>query len=208
MVELFHRSAADMRKKIVILFGHPDKTEGTCCGLADAYEAAAREAGHTVTRFNVGDMHFDPILHAGYRVIQELEPELLYFQKSVTECDHLIVFYPNWWCTMPALLKGLFDRVWLPGFAFRFRKDRIGKALGLWERLMKGKTAHVVVTAATRPIFIRILFGDFTNEIRNGILRFSGFKTRVSVFGPAEKISEARKEKWIARMRYMGREGI
>ncbi len=109
---------------------------------------------------------------------------------------------------MPAVLKGLFDRVWLPGFAFRFRKDLFGKRLGLWERLMKGKTARVVVTAATRPIVIRILFGDFTNEIRNGILRFSGFKTRVTVFGPTEKISEERKGRWVEQMRDFGKRGI
>lgn len=196
-----------MKKKIVILLGHPESV-GICGALADAYEQAAREAGHEVTRFNVGEMHFDPILHAGYRVIQELEPELLYFQKALTDCDHFAVFYPNWWCTMPALLKGLFDRVWLPGFAFRFRKDPFGARLGLWERLMKGKTARVVVTAATRPILIRILFGDFTNEIRNGILRFSGFKTRMTILGPAEHISEERKGAWMGKMRDLGRKGI
>lgn len=197
-----------MKKKIVVLLGHPMRGEGVCCTLADAYEAGAREAGHEVVRFDVGSMHFDPILHSGYRVIQELEPDLLYFQKTVRECDHIAIFYPNWWCTMPALLKGLFDRVWLPGFAFRFRKDWLGTKFGLWERLMKGKTARVVVTAATRPIVIRILFGDFTNEIRNGILRFSGFKTRVSVYGPAEKITEGKSAHWEKQMKEMGRKGI
>ena len=59
-------------KKIVILLGHPDTGQTHSGELALLYETAAKKAGHEVKRFNLGEMHFDPILHQGYKVIHEL----------------------------------------------------------------------------------------------------------------------------------------
>jgi len=155
-------------RKVFILLGHPDNDSFNFT-LADEYERGALEAGHEVRRMNIGDMKFDPVLHSGYRLIQELEPDLIFFQENVNWCDHFVVFYPSWWSSMPAVLKGLFDRAWLPGFAYKFTSDFA------WQRLFKGKTAAMFVTSDTLPLAQRLIFGDTTNELKNGILWFSGF---------------------------------
>lgn len=190
-------------KKILILLGHPN-TATLCGALADSYARGATAAGHAIKRANLADLDFDPILHKGYKEIQQLEPHLRQLQEDITWCDHLVVIYPNWWCTMPARLKGLFDRMWLPGFAFRYRKDASGNRKVGWERLLKGRTGRMIVTAGSNSFLIWLFFGDFTNELSRGILGFSGIKTRITIFGSAEKQPQWRYEQWFKKVERMG----
>src|SRR3989344_2841715 len=177
-------------KRIFILLAHPDKDtlNGT---LASEYERGASEAGHDVRRMNLGDLNFDPILHKGYKVEQELEPDLLSFQENVRWCEHFVVFYPSWWSTMPALLKGLIDRVWLPGFAYKFPDDGY-----MWKRLLKGRSARMFVTSDTMPLIQWLVFGDTTNELKRGVLWFAGFSpVRVKKFGYLKHFGIWRRER-------------
>ena len=188
-----------MSKKIVVLLGNSDYNSFSGA-IADRYQVQAEEAGHEVARFNIGELQFDPILHRGYKEIQELEPDLQQLQAAITEADHLMIVYPNWWCTMPAILKGLFDRMWLPGFAFNFNKDT--KRV---EKHLTGKTARVVVVAGTHSPFMTWWnYGDYTNEIQHGILGFAGIRTAVTAFGPCEKVANDQHEKWLTQIDKLG----
>lgn len=193
------------KKKIFVLLGHPDSDtlSGT---FADAYEHGAKEAGHQVRRMNLGDLRFDPILHKGYKEIQTLEPDLIMVQESIRWAEHFVIFYPSWWSTMPAILKGLFDRIWLPSFAYRFKKDGIGAGY-VWYRLMKDKTARVFVMSDSHPFLARFIFGDTTNEIRKCILWFAGFRARVKKVGPLKFISPERASHWKHRFENWGARG-
>lgn len=187
-------------KKIVIICGHPDADSFTGAVL-DHYHVAAEEVGHEVKRFNLGELNFDPILHKGYKEIQQLEPDLITLQQAIRECDHIVIGYPNWWCTMPALLKGLFDRFWLPGFAFNFNKQT--KKI---EKHLTGKTARVYILSGTHsPFQTWWKFGDFTNEIQYGILEFAGIKTQVSAFGPCEKVDDKKRAAWMKEVNGHGK---
>lgn len=190
-------------KKILVLLGNPDTA--TFSGeMATAYENAARAAGHEVVRVNIGEMQFDPILHKGYKEIQELEPDLLDMQEKWRWADHIVIVYPNWWCTMPALLKGMFDRFFVPGFAFNFDKQ----TKKLIQRL-SGKTSRVIVVAGTHSPFMTWLkFGDYTNEIVHGILGFAGIKAKATTFGPCDKVDSTQRAKWLAKAESLGKRGV
>ncbi len=190
-------------KNIFILLGNPD-TDTFSGKVADTYEKAASETGHNVRRLNLGELKFDPILHKGYKEIQELEPDLKLVQENINWADHFVVVYPNWWCTMPALLKGMFDRMWLPGFAFNFDKES-----GTIIQRLKGKTARVIVIAGTHsPFWTWFKFGDFTNEISRGTLGFAGMDVSVSTYGPIEKCLQEDREKCLDKIHILGEAGI
>ena len=190
-------------KKILVFLGNPNN-ESYTGRLADAYVKGAQEAGYTAERINIGDLNFDPILHSGYHAIQQLEPDLLMLQEKIKEADHVVFIYPNWWCSMPAAFKGLFDRMWLPGFAFNF--DKQTKKL---IQHLKGKTARVIIVAGTHtPFKTWWKFGDFTNEISHGILGFAGFKVKVTAFGPSEKVSPETLDSWAQKVKVLGKKGV
>lgn len=192
------------KKNVFILLGHPDSGKTLNRALADEYEKGAKGAGHEIRRLDISDLEFDPILHKGYREIQELEPDLVKVQDNFKWADHIVILYPNWWCTMPAKLKGMFDRMFLPGFAFRFTETGYG-----WEKLLEGRTGRVIITAAIPPWLIRLQFGDYHNEIRRAILGFAGiWPVCVSVFGPSEKASDKTKNRWKKEVNKLGRKAV
>ncbi|MDO8492600.1 MAG: NAD(P)H-dependent oxidoreductase [bacterium] len=193
------------KKKILILLGHTD-WDSMCGYLATRYEEAAREAGHDVRRINIGEMQFDPILHKGYKIIQELEPDLIKIQEDIIWANHIVVLYPNWWNTMPAKLKGLFDRFFLPGFAFKMNK---GSLLGTWRKLLNNRTGRIIITMDQHPFLAWLLVGDYSNEIRRGIFWFAGiWPTKVISIGPIQIMGPEKRTKWGDRIAEMGRRSI
>ena len=194
------------KKDIFVLLGHPDKS-GLCGALADAYAQGAKEAGHTIVRMNIGEMRFDPVLHKGYRERQELEHDLVAFQNNVNRADHFVVIHPVWWVGMPAVLKGLFDRAWLPGSAFRYIKTKTGERTIFWHRLYAGKTARIIVTSGTPPWLVRFLPGNVNAQLKWGILWFAGFWVHTTWFGPAEHPAHDKREKWLRKAHDLGRKG-
>ncbi|MDI9325544.1 MAG: NAD(P)H-dependent oxidoreductase [Alphaproteobacteria bacterium] len=190
-----------MNKKIVIVVANPNTTSFTYA-LAKAYETAAIAKGHKVSFFSVWDMQFNPILEKGYEVIQPLEKDLLAFQSAVRAADHVVFVYANWWSTMPAKLKGLFDRCWLPGFAFKFID-------GTMHPLLKNKTGRIInICGDQHPFLLRLRIGDYTNELKNGILKDCGMgPVKVSCIGPTKKATDAQKKKWFKEIELLGTRG-
>ncbi|MEX1026396.1 MAG: NAD(P)H-dependent oxidoreductase [Candidatus Paceibacterota bacterium] len=189
-------------RNVYLLVGHPNSDATFCSAVANAYEQGAREQGYTVVRQDLARLDFDPILHKGYEEKQELEPDLKRVQENIKWADHIVLIYPNWWATMPALLKGMFDRIWLPGFAFRFN-------MFSWRMLLKGRTGRVIITLDNHPWMAFLLFGDFTNEIQSVLFEFAGIRpTDISTFGSLKFRSHKSKQRLLTKAYRMGRRAL
>ncbi|HEY0848250.1 MAG TPA: NAD(P)H-dependent oxidoreductase [Noviherbaspirillum sp.] len=184
-------------KNITVILGHPDASS-FCGRLADAYVRAATDAGHTIRFFRLEDIGFDPVLHHGYRKRQELEPALKEIQDAISWARHLVFVYPVWWGGMPAGLKGLIDRVFLPGYAFKYRQNS-----QLWDRLLSGRSAHVISTMDTPPWYFRFIYKmPAHHQMKKTILEFCGIKpVKVTSFGPVRFATDEKRTQWLQQVK-------
>ncbi|UVE19698.1 NAD(P)H-dependent oxidoreductase [Pseudomonas sp. LS44] len=188
-------------KRILMIFGTP-KTGSLCHALGEAYAQGARSEGHVVRQLKLGEMQFDPILHGGYDSNQPLETDLLEAQRQIHWAEHLVLVYPVWWGGLPALLQGFFDRVFQPGFAFKYRNTRSQH----WDKLLTGRSADLLVTLDTSRWYFRWIYGAPAHrQMTRTILGSCGVKTRrLTEFSPVRPSSEAQRQDWLRRAEQLG----
>jgi putative NADPH-quinone reductase len=183
-----------------LILGHTFD-QGFCGRIFDAYAKGAEGAGHEVKKIKLGELKFDPILHDGYRKIQELEPDLKSLQADILWADHLTIVFPTWWASFPAILKGFFDRVILPGFGFKFGKDSF-----LAKKLLRGKTARLITTMDGPALsYLFWLRAPGINAIKKGVLNFCGVSpVKSTIVGSLKFLSDKQKAKRLQEMERLG----
>lgn len=77
--------------------------------------------------YNLIDLNkdkFNPVMKeedlALYNQGKSIDPLIIKYQHFIKSSDKLIFIFPIWWTTMPAILKGFFDKVLLKDFAFNY----------------------------------------------------------------------------------------
>lgn len=188
-------------KKIVIILGHPDQ-ESFCAGLANTYASQAVAEGHKLRWLKLGEMRFDPILRNGYRQKQPLEPDLLQAQEALLWADHYVFVYPIWWGSMPALLKGFFVRIFLPGFAFAYRPKSV-----FGDKLLSGRSAQLLVTLDTPAWYYRWIYRmPGHHQMKRTILEWTGIRpVKLAQFGPIRSSSKLQRDHWHGEVAKLAR---
>ncbi|MDO5621950.1 MAG: NAD(P)H-dependent oxidoreductase [Paracoccus sp. (in: a-proteobacteria)] len=182
--------------RVLLIDGHPDSGRLTA-HLLDIYQAALPE-GAEVTRIALRDLTFDPILRRGYAEPQALESDLQALQDAIIAADHLVMAWPMWWGAEPALVKGMIERIFLPGRLFRYRPKS-----PLWDRLMAGRSADVIVTGDTPAPVLRWLWGNpMERRLCRQVLGFCGFHPlRIHYFATVRRGgAERHMRRWTQRL--------
>lgn len=184
-----------MQRRILIIVGHPSKTSFNSA-LAERYADSARDAGALVRLLHLGDLDFDPVLREGYS--QQLEPDLEEAQRHIEWCEHLVVVTPLWWGTVPALLKGFFDRAFLPNWAFKYE----GK---MPVKLLTGRSAQAICTMDSPNWWYRwVQRKSLERTLGTATLRFVGFKTRFRILPSVRESSDKLRARWLEEMAALG----
>jgi putative NADPH-quinone reductase len=193
-------------KRVLIIQGHPDSKETRFChALAESYVDGARQAGMELRRIDIASLSF-VLLRSKEDWESGAPPDVIRgCQEDIRWAEHLVIVYPLWLGGMPALLKGFFEQVFRPGFAICQVGDK-----GRWRKLLKGKSARIVVTMGMPALLYRWYFGAHSlKSLERNILGFCGIgPIRETLIGIVESRNESRRRKWLGRLHRLGARGL
>lgn len=112
--------------KCLVVIAHP-VPDSLCQALARRVVAALAAAGHDVMVEDLSGNGFAPALTRAERQgyyqppcdQSAVQPQV----ERLLAAEALVLVFPTWWFGFPAILKGWFDRVWLPGVAYDHADD-------------------------------------------------------------------------------------
>jgi NAD(P)H dehydrogenase (quinone) len=197
-----------MNPRILVVIGTPLSGSLTHA-LAASYVEAARDADADI---RVVDLAHDPIpAHPTHRDElrmprtaddRPLDPVAAAYIDDVRWADHLVFFYPQWWGTYPGALKSFIDRVFLAGFAFRYRAT--GR---FWDRLLIGRTARIVMTMDSPRAWNRLKYRNASEtSLKVATLGYCGIKTvGTTRFAEVRHRDQETRERWVAETARLGR---
>ena len=188
---------------ICIINAHPDPSpERFVSALCNAAEDGARKAGHGVSRIDIGALEF-PWLESATQFAAPPPEPILSERGKIAVADHVILAFPLWLGSLPAKARGFFEQCARDSFFLETAPHNKG-----WpKRLMKGKSARIIVTMGMPgPIYSLVMDQGALKAIERGLLGLSGFKpVRHSILGGIEAASDDQRAKWLAAANTHGR---
>jgi len=111
--------------RVHVIYAHP-RSDSFNSALHDIVLAALRNAGHEVDDLDLYAENFQPALTAdergAYHTVGGNLAGIESYVARLRAAQALVISAPTWWYGMPAILKGYFDRVWVPGVAFHLQR--------------------------------------------------------------------------------------
>lgn len=176
-----------------ILYAHPEPEKSFNGAMLRHAVSELRDAGHEVRVSDLYSMKFNPLASADDFKVRRFPDRLQYDREQkfaasqdaladdiaaelekVFWCDIFVMQFPLYWFSMPAIMKGWFDRVFVNSRVYGSGKRYETGGL-------KGRRAIVcITTGAHEPMFRpEGLLGDLDRalwHIHNGILHYTGFE--------------------------------
>ncbi len=164
--------------RVLVLFAHPLETSFHAA-LHAHIVAVLQEQGHDVDDCNLYAEGFDPVLSRQERLVyQDITCNtrgVAGYVQRLQRAEALVLCFPVWSFGLPAILKGFFDRVLLPGVAFDISDPaHVRPALTNLRRIM-------AVTTYGQPRWMAMWMGDPPRKLVTRYLRsLCGRRVRIS----------------------------
>ncbi len=172
---------------VLIVHAHPEPRSFTAAMKDAAVETLSR-AGHSVTVSDLYAQRFNPVASAAdfgdradpdylvYALEQRhgyetgtLAPDIAAEIEKLKRCDLLLLTFPLFWFSVPAILKGWIDRVLISGLTYggkRFydrgglagKKGTLGLTLGARPHMFGAEAIHGEIETMLRPLLRGTLY--------------------------------------------------
>ncbi|MDR6874305.1 putative NADPH-quinone reductase [Bosea sp. BE125] len=153
--------------RVLVLYAHPDP-ESYGAALHEAVVTSLKRAGHEVDDCDLHAEGFDAVLsraeRVGYHDLASNTRPVAGYVERLQRAEALVLCFPVWNFGYPAILKGFFDRVFLPGVSFKLVDGKVRP--NLWNIR---KLAAVTTYGGTR--WRALLMGDPPRKAVNRVLR-------------------------------------
>jgi len=154
--------------RVLVIFSHPVETSYQAA-LHARVVASLREAGHEVDDCDLYAEGFNPVLSREERLhyhdtTVNQAPVKGYIERLL-KAEALVFCFPVWCFGLPAMLKGWFDRVLMPGVAFDISDPaNVKPALTHLKKI-------AAVTTYGRPRWMALTMGDPPRKVIKRYLR-------------------------------------
>ena len=112
--------------RTLVFFAHPVETSFNAA-LHTTVVATLRKRGHDVDDCDLNAEAFDPVMHRKERIdyhdTSTNRAHVAGYVDRLLAAEALVLVYPVWNMGFPAILKGVFDKVFLPGVSFTLGED-------------------------------------------------------------------------------------
>lgn len=163
--------------RILVVYAHPVETSFNAA-LHERVVTSLRAAGHEVDDCDLYAEDFNPVMsraeRLGYHDVPANRLAVRGYVERLERAEALVLCFPTWCYGLPAILKGFFDRVMMPGVAFDLSDPKNVKPA-----LTHIKHIAGVVTYG-RPRWTAFLMGDPPRKVVKRYLRLlTGGRARV-----------------------------
>ena len=159
--------------KTLIIYNHPH--EGSfCSAIRDAVQSGLDTGGHTFKLINLDADGFDPVMRekdlkafveggkSGEAVIDGVDPLVLSYVEKMKWAERIVMIFPIWWMTMPAMTKGFIDKVIFPGMAYKMTDGKLVSMLSKLKQI-------VIITTMNTPA--AIYETNFGNSLEGSLIK-------------------------------------
>lgn len=151
--------------RTLIVYNHP--REGSfCSAIREAVENGLKTGNHEYKVIDLDRDGFDPVMREkdlkafvtagriGEDGLEEVDPLVLRYMKMMRWAEQIVMIFPIWWMTTPAMTKGFIDKVIFPGIVYKMEGGK------LVSKLSSLKQVTIITTMNTPSEVYQDVFGN------------------------------------------------
>ena len=159
--------------KTLIIYNHP--YEGSfCSAIREAVKSGLRKGRHQCKVINLDKDRFDPVMREkdlkafklrgeeDLTIVDGVDTKVLRYKKKLEWAERIVMIFPIWWMTTPAMIKGFIDKVIFPGIAYKMEGNRLVSTLSNLKQV-------VIISTMNTPA--DIYRNEFDNSLEGSLIK-------------------------------------